>query len=166
MGHGVVRAGSDVPACESACSQLSAAFRCSEGVPTSILPRSQRLRSPAVSVAQRRLGTAVLSRSLVLFSSRSPLALISNFRLLSAPSAARCFLSALRVMSAFFALSIAWCSSPLTFKVCCELRVASCCCVLLLLLLCCCVLLTENTVTLHESAACASHSGIAQSPWR
>ena len=25
---------------------------------------------------------------------------------------------------------------------------------------------TKNTVNFHESAACASHSGIAQSPWR
>ena len=47
-------AGSDVPACGAACSTLSAAVQCSEGVPSGILPRSQGLRSPATSTAPSR----------------------------------------------------------------------------------------------------------------
>ena len=56
------------PPAEQPALPESAAVRCSEGVHTGILPRSQGLRSPTISTAQRRLGTAAVSISVSLTS--------------------------------------------------------------------------------------------------
>ena len=63
-----IESSTDVPAYGTTCSTMSAAVRCSEGVPSDVLPRSQGPRSPAASTAWRRLGTAASPTKQVLSS--------------------------------------------------------------------------------------------------